>query len=122
MHIEMHSARIFHPKHFPVIGNQERTACQIGHYTGSEGSVDLAKALSAFYRPSTKITRCISLVLRGTPGIIALRFCSDIRRTITSNCMFPKGWIVIHLNQSSRVDQTFLLECEIFFIHKYFDL
>lgn len=39
----------------------DRTARRPGHYTGSEGSVDLAKALSAFYRPSTEITRCIPL-------------------------------------------------------------
>lgn len=37
----------------------DRAACRPGHYTGSEGSI--AEALSAFYRPSTEITRCIPL-------------------------------------------------------------
>lgn len=76
------------PNTFPPSGikNDGSNGVSARSLPGSEGSVDLAKTLSAFYRPSTEITRCI----RGTPGIIVLRFCSDIKKIITTT-VFPKG-------------------------------
>lgn len=90
-----------------IKNDADRAACRPGHYTGSEGSI--AKAPSAFYRPSTEITRCIPLCYEAPPGIIALRFCSAIRRTITRNCVperirRPRS---IETKRSSRVDRPF---------------
>lgn len=61
----------------------DRAACRPGHYTGSEGSI--AKGSFSFLSAIDGNYTLYSLVLRGMPGIIALRFCSAIRKTITRN-------------------------------------
>lgn len=58
-------------------------ACRPGHYTGSEGS--RSRGSFSFLSAIGGNYTLYSLVLRGTPAIIALRFCSAIRKTITRN-------------------------------------
>lgn len=112
--IEMHSA---HPKHFPVIGNQERwIERRVGPVITRvvKGRAILRRLfsfLSAIHRNYT----LYSLVIRGTPGIIALRFCSDIRRTITQLCVLRRSQFIEINPHFVSVDVLFRCVTNLFF-------